>query len=158
MLEEHAASLVLTAGAPATGCPPPPPSASQEVEASLVDTCSPAKGALWTTDSPLLSLVQGQPQGTPPGGWAQRQGCRSTLQRHPPRHGPSHPALGDTTTDAVNRNPSPQTTLAERQLKRFTERIQKPRQPPLLELPIEDKTYGRYAPPSFLMWNKQIAV
>jgi hypothetical protein len=59
--------------------------------------------------------------------------------------------LGDTTTDAVNRNPSPQTTLAERQLKRFTERIQKPRQPPLLELPIEDKTYGRYAPPSFLM-------
>jgi hypothetical protein len=55
MLEELAASLVLTAGAPAVGCPPPPLVTSWGVEASLVDTHSPVKGAQWTTDSPTLS-------------------------------------------------------------------------------------------------------
>jgi hypothetical protein len=60
--------------------------------------------------------------------------------------------LGDTmieaTTDVVNRTLSPQTTLAERCLKGFTERIIKRRQPPLLELPGNDTAYGRYAPPT----------
>jgi hypothetical protein len=44
-------------------------------------------------------------------------------------------------TDVVNHTPSPQTTSANRCLKRFTERVIKARQPPLLELPGDD-IYG----------------
>jgi hypothetical protein len=81
----------------------------------------------------------------------------------PPRHicpalantGPS--TLGDATseaaTDTVNRTLA-QTTSAERRLKRFTKRIS---QQPLLELPIEDTSYGRYALPSFSTRSKRIA-
>jgi hypothetical protein len=49
-----------------TGCPPEPATTSQEAEASLVDTHSPAKIAQGTMDSRLLSPVQGQPLVTPP--------------------------------------------------------------------------------------------
>jgi ATP-dependent Zn protease len=38
-------------------------------------------------------------------------------------------------TDAINRTPSPQTTSADRRRKRFTERVTRTRQPPLLEVP-----------------------
>jgi hypothetical protein len=53
--------------------------------------------------------------------------------------------LGDATvvaaTDIVNHTPSPQMTSIDRRLKRFTERVIKARQPPLLELPGDD-IYG----------------
>jgi hypothetical protein len=59
--------------------------------------------------------------------------------------------------DAVNRTPSPQVTSAERQLKRLTKRIKKRRQSPLLELPGDDTTYDRYAPPALPTRSKRIA-
>jgi hypothetical protein len=59
--------------------------------------------------------------------------------------------------DAVNRTPSPQVTSAERRLKRLTKRIKKRRQSPLLELPDDDTTYDRYAPPAFPTRSKRIA-
>jgi hypothetical protein len=49
-------------------------------------------------------------------------------------------------TDDVNRTPSPQTTSADRRLRRFTERVTKARQPPLLELPGDDMALGGRAP------------
>jgi hypothetical protein len=65
--------------------------AAQEVEALLMHTHSLAKGAQWMTDSPPLSPMQGQPQSTQPREIARRCGCRSALQRHPPRRRLSHP-------------------------------------------------------------------
>jgi hypothetical protein len=69
--------------------------------------------------------------------------------------------LGDTTigatTDGVNHTPSPQTTSADRRLKRFTERITKMRHPPLLELPGDDTTIGGRAPPSLPKQSRRIA-
>jgi hypothetical protein len=68
MLEEPVASLVVSRpiGAPTPRCPPAPTTASQEVEASQVDTHSTEKAAQWTMDSPPLSPRQEQPQVTPP--------------------------------------------------------------------------------------------
>jgi hypothetical protein len=59
MLEELTASLVVNqpVRALAPRCWPSP----QEVEASLVDTSSPAIAAQWMTDSPLLPPGQGLP-------------------------------------------------------------------------------------------------
>jgi hypothetical protein len=59
MLEELIASFVVSwpARASAAGCPSALVTASQEAEASLVDTRSPAMTAQETIDSPLLSLV-----------------------------------------------------------------------------------------------------
>jgi hypothetical protein len=66
MLEEPAASLVVSlAGAPAPGSPPVSAVASQDADASRVDTRSPAKAAHWTSVSPPKSPVQGPPQVTP---------------------------------------------------------------------------------------------
>jgi hypothetical protein len=48
-------------GAPALGCSLALVAASQEVDAWLVDTRSPAKIVQWTTDMPPLSHVQGPP-------------------------------------------------------------------------------------------------
>jgi hypothetical protein len=59
--------------------------------------------------------------------------------------------LGDATIvammDGVNHTPSTQMTLVDRRLKRFTERITKRRQPPLLEPPRDDTAIGEWAPP-----------
>ena len=44
------------------------------------------------------------------------------------------------TDDDVNCTPSSQTTSIDRHLKRFTKRITKRRQPPLLELPEDETT------------------
>ena len=106
-----------------------------------MDSRSPMKTAQWTTDSPPLSPVQGPPQVTPP-----RRGQPDIVDAE----ACPDPALvgaatsGDTTVvatmDAVNRTPSPQTTFASKRLKRFTERITKVRQPPLLELPEDNTT------------------
>ena len=89
MLEELVASLVVSqpAGAPSLA----PMVASQDVEASLVDTPFSAKAAKRKTDSPPLSLVLEHPQVTPPRGTA--CGCRGAHQRHPPRSGCGHPSL-----------------------------------------------------------------
>jgi hypothetical protein len=51
----------------------------------------------------------------------------------------------------------PQTTLAERRLKRFTERVTKPRQPPLLELPGDVAALSGCAPPSLPKRSRWIA-
>ena len=50
-------------------------------------------------------------------------------------------------TDAVNRTPSPQMTSADIRLRRFTERVTKARQPPLLELSGVDTAHDGRAPP-----------
>jgi hypothetical protein len=55
----------------------------------------------------------------------------------------------------VNRTPPPQTTSTDRRLKRFTERITKMRQPPILELPIDD-VHGGHAPPMIPTRSKRI--
>ena len=61
MLEKIAASLVLTAGAQATWCSPPPLVASQEMEALLVDTRSSVTTTTHDTrevsEDPLLEEV-----------------------------------------------------------------------------------------------------
>jgi hypothetical protein len=48
------------------------------------------------------------------------------------------------TTDDVNCTPSPQTSSADRRLKRFTERVTRARQPPLLELPDSGTGHSSY--------------
>ena len=58
MLEELAASLVVSR--PMRAATPeclPATTAPQEVEAPVLDTCSPATAAQWTTDLSLMSLV-----------------------------------------------------------------------------------------------------
>jgi hypothetical protein len=50
-----------------------------------------------------------------------------------------------------------QTTSAERHLKRFTERVTKTRQPPLLELPGDEAAIGGRAPLSLPMQSRRIA-
>jgi hypothetical protein len=82
MLEEPVASLVVSrpVGAPTPRChPPAPTTASQEVEASQVDTHSTEKAAQWTMDSPPLSPPQEQPQVSPPRG---RQPGIACMPRH----------------------------------------------------------------------------
>ena len=130
MLEELAASL---------GCSPALTAASQESDASLVDTRSPTKTAVWTTDSPPLSPVQ-------------LSGGRPDImdveaRRDPALVGAATP--GETVvaaTVAVNCTPSPETTSADRRLKRFTERVTKSRHPPLLELLDSTAHRGRTPP------------
>jgi hypothetical protein len=61
------------------------------------------------------------------------------------------------TVENTNRTPSPQMTSADRRLKRFTERVNKAMQPPLLELPRDDTTHGGRAPPAFPKRRKRIA-
>lgn len=60
--------------------------------------------------------------------------------------------------DYVNRTPSPQTTTTDKGLKRFTERITRPRQSPLLELSGVETPLGGCAPPSLPKRSRQIAV
>ena len=68
--------------------------------------------------------------------------------------------LGDTTImavmDNINHTPSPQTTSADRRLKRFTKQITKARQPPLLELPGVETALGGHAAPSLPKRSRQI--
>jgi len=59
--------------------------------------------------------------------------------------------------DVVNRTLSPQMTFANRSLKRFTERVTKARQPPLLELPGGDTTNAGRTPPTLPKKSRQIA-
>jgi hypothetical protein len=68
MLEELAASLIMSwlVRTLVPGCLPTQAVASQEVEAPLVNTLSLVTATQWTTDSPLLSQVQGLSQLTPP--------------------------------------------------------------------------------------------
>jgi hypothetical protein len=60
-------------------------------------------------------------------------------------------------TNDVNRTPSPQTSSADRHLKRFTERVTKARQLPLLELPEDVAALGRCAPSSLPKRSRRIA-
>jgi hypothetical protein len=63
MLEELVASLVVSpVGAPAPGCLPASSAATQDADASQVDTRYPAIVAQWTLVSPPMSPVQGPPQ------------------------------------------------------------------------------------------------
>ena len=143
MLEELAASLVLIAGAPAVGCPPPLVVASQGVEASLVDTYSTMEGAQWAADSPTLSPVQeGQP------GVMDAEACSThpgvdlaTLSRHicPTLANAEPTTLGDMTIEAMmdiaNRIPSPQLSSTEKQLKCFIGKVKRKVKTPLVPKP-----------------------
>jgi hypothetical protein len=60
------------------------------------------------------------------------------------------------TTDDFNRTPSPQRTSAHKRLKRFTERVTKARQPPLLGLPDDKAALGGHATPSLPKRSKRI--
>ena len=51
----------------------------------------------------------------------------------------------------------PQTTSANRRLKRFTERVTKARQPPLLELPRVDTAHAGRTPPALPRRSRRIA-
>ena len=98
-----------------------------------MDSRSLAMTAQGMTNSPLLLLVQGQPLVTPP---RERQVDDVDAKACPERSDAI--ALGtDASTpprrtivvaaDDVNLTPSPQTTLADRCLKHFTERVTKAR-------------------------------
>ena len=114
----------------------------------MVDSCSSAKTEQGMTDSPRQPLV------TPP---RERQAdivdVEACLERSdaitlgmdaatPPRW------TIVAAMDDVNHTPSPQMTLADRRLNRFTKRVTKARQPPLLELPGDEVALGGCAPPS----------
>jgi hypothetical protein len=92
----------------------------QEVEASLVDTHSPATAPQQTTDSSLLTLVQGLPQLTPP--WVEQ------------------PAVAESTAGMPTPNDAtPTPREAARRFARFTEKVQQRRMSPLIASPPRQK-------------------
>jgi hypothetical protein len=111
MLEEFAASRVVS-WPPALGGSPATTTAPQEEKASLVDTSSPAKP--WTTGSPPLSPVLGQPPVTPQ--WAghamEAETCSSNIPLGEDVAAPTRPPRGGqpTVVDAEAHQQSPSAT------------------------------------------------
>lgn len=145
MLDELAASLVVsrTTGATTPRCPSAPSTAAQVAQRKM--------------GRPPLLPMQGQAPATLPRGGQTSDIPLGTDVSTPPW--PMSPAMtnAEETTlggaaimvamDDVNHTPSPHTTSADRHIKRFTKRITKRRQPPLLELPRDDTALGERAPP-----------
>ena len=129
MLEELATSLVLIAGAPVVGCPPPLAVASQGVEALLVDTHSLVKGAQWAANSRTVSPVQeGQPGVMDAEARSTHLGVDpATPSRHIcPALANSEPTtLGDTTIEAMQTFLSASLSSTEKQLNRFIGKVKR---------------------------------
>jgi hypothetical protein len=115
---------------------------------------APAPGCL----AALPATPQGPPQVSPPRG--RQPGIVDAEARLDPalvRVATPGDATTMATVDNTNRTPSPQMTSVDRRLKRFTERVNKAMQPPLLELPRDDMTHGGRAPPTLPQRRKWIA-